>query len=80
MKLYLGLNVVLLLNIVYCFDQEIIDSILWTTVEPFMELLFPVILEQLQIQDHTLEDALLKKKYDRIAKALDILLDILFGW
>lgn len=54
--------------------EEIIDSILWTTVEPFMELLFPVILEQLQIQDHTLEDALLKKKYDRIAKALDILL------
>ncbi|XP_069744699.1 protein CIP2A isoform X2 [Narcine bancroftii] len=54
--------------------EEIIDCTLWTTVEPFMELLFPVILEQLQIPDHTLQDTLLKKKYDRITKALDVLL------
>ncbi|XP_072901396.1 protein CIP2A [Hemitrygon akajei] len=54
--------------------EEIIDCTLWVTVEPFMELLFPVILEQLKIPDQSLEDALLKKKYERIAKALDVLL------
>ncbi|XP_072116339.1 protein CIP2A isoform X1 [Mobula birostris] len=54
--------------------EEIIDCTLWITVEPFMELLFPVILEQLKIPDQSLEDALLKKKYERIAKALDVLL------
>ncbi|XP_059824494.1 protein CIP2A isoform X1 [Hypanus sabinus] len=54
--------------------EEIIDCTLWVTVEPFMELLFPVILEQLKIPDQSLEDALLKKKYERIARALDVLL------
>ncbi|XP_067896983.1 protein CIP2A isoform X2 [Heterodontus francisci] len=54
--------------------EEIMNCTLWTTVEPFMELLFPVILEQLQTPDHAEEDTLVKKKYDRIVKALDVLL------
>ncbi|XP_078089075.1 protein CIP2A isoform X2 [Mustelus asterias] len=54
--------------------EEIMDCTLWTTVEPFMALLFPVILEQLKTPDHAQEDTLTKKKYDRIAKALDVLL------
>ncbi|XP_038657786.1 protein CIP2A isoform X2 [Scyliorhinus canicula] len=54
--------------------EEIMDCSLWTTVEPFMELLLPVILEQLQTPDHTQGDTLMKNKSDRIAKALDVLL------
>ncbi|XP_067849154.1 protein CIP2A [Heptranchias perlo] len=54
--------------------EEIMECALWTTVEPFLELLFPVILEQLQTPDHAQEETLVKKKYERIAKALDVLL------
>ncbi|XP_048448824.1 protein CIP2A homolog, partial [Rhincodon typus] len=54
--------------------EEMMDCTLWTTVAPFMELLLPVIMEQLQTPNHAPEDALTKKYYDRIAKILDILL------
>uniref|UniRef100_A0A4W3JYK8 Cellular inhibitor of PP2A n=1 Tax=Callorhinchus milii TaxID=7868 RepID=A0A4W3JYK8_CALMI len=55
----------------------LVDSSLWTTLQPFLELLLPVLLEQLQIPEHPLEGGLVKKKYDRIAKTIDVLLDIL---
>uniref|UniRef100_A0A4W3K7L4 Cellular inhibitor of PP2A n=1 Tax=Callorhinchus milii TaxID=7868 RepID=A0A4W3K7L4_CALMI len=57
--------------------EEVVDSSLWTTLQPFLELLLPVLLEQLQIPEHPLEGGLVKKKYDRIAKTIDVLLDIL---
>uniref|UniRef100_A0A4W3JX22 Cellular inhibitor of PP2A n=1 Tax=Callorhinchus milii TaxID=7868 RepID=A0A4W3JX22_CALMI len=58
--------------------EEVVDSSLWTTLQPFLELLLPVLLEQLQIPEHPLEGGLVKKKYDRIAKTIDVLLDILY--
>ncbi|XP_064413478.1 protein CIP2A [Latimeria chalumnae] len=53
--------------------EEIVDSALYSSAEPFMELLLPTFLDQLQIPDHTAEE-ILKKKSDRIVRALDILL------
>ncbi|XP_043556995.1 protein CIP2A isoform X2 [Chiloscyllium plagiosum] len=53
--------------------EEMMDCTLWTTIAPFMELLFPIIEEQLQTPNHAQEDALTKKYYDRIAKILDVL-------
>uniref|UniRef100_A0A4W3KJ70 Cellular inhibitor of PP2A n=1 Tax=Callorhinchus milii TaxID=7868 RepID=A0A4W3KJ70_CALMI len=54
--------------------EEVVDSSLWTTLQPFLELLLPVLLEQLQIPEHPLEGGLVKKKYDRIAKTIDFIL------
>nr|XP_014351241.1 PREDICTED: protein CIP2A [Latimeria chalumnae] len=53
--------------------EEIVDSALYSSAEPFMELLLPTFLDQLQIPDHTAEE-ILKKKSDRIVRALDILM------
>ncbi|XP_043927036.1 protein CIP2A isoform X2 [Protopterus annectens] len=54
--------------------EELLDSPGCSAAEPFIEVLLPVVLDQLQIPEHSLEELLLKKKCERTVKAINVLL------
>ncbi|KPP75407.1 protein CIP2A-like [Scleropages formosus] len=57
--------------------EETIDSALYSSAQPFLDLLLPVLLTMLEAPDSTCSERLLKKHCSRVARALDLLLDIL---
>ncbi|XP_042298979.1 protein CIP2A homolog [Sceloporus undulatus] len=56
--------------------EDVIDSGNSTIAERFVDLLLPVLLDHLHFPDHILEDALTKKKCERMIKAIDILITL----
>ncbi|XP_075051019.1 protein CIP2A isoform X2 [Mixophyes fleayi] len=55
---------------------DAIDTGTSQSVERFIDLLMPVILEQLLVPDQSLDEVLTKKKCERIGKALDVLITL----
>ncbi|XP_018590175.2 protein CIP2A [Scleropages formosus] len=54
--------------------EETIDSALYSSAQPFLDLLLPVLLTMLEAPDSTCSERLLKKHCSRVARALDLLL------
>ncbi|XP_015276432.1 PREDICTED: protein CIP2A, partial [Gekko japonicus] len=56
--------------------EDVIDTGHCAMAERFVDLLLPVLLDQLHVLDNSLEDVLLKKKCEKIVKAIDILITL----
>ncbi|XP_077198268.1 protein CIP2A [Paroedura picta] len=56
--------------------EDVIDTGHCAMAERFVELLLPVLLDHLHVPDNSLEDLLLKKKCEKIMKAIDILITL----
>ncbi|XP_006027078.1 protein CIP2A [Alligator sinensis] len=54
--------------------EDVIDSGNSTSTEPFLELVLPVLLDHLQIPEQVVDEMLVKKKCERMVKAIDVLL------
>lgn len=58
--------------------QDVINSKSGESAEHFMDLLLPVLLDHLQMPEHIVDELLVKKKCERMVKAINVLTDILF--
>lgn len=58
--------------------QDVINSGNSTSAEHFMDLLLPVLLDHLQMPDQIVDLLLVKKKCERMVKAINVLTNILF--
>ncbi|XP_048350536.1 protein CIP2A isoform X2 [Sphaerodactylus townsendi] len=56
--------------------EDVIDTGHCAMAERFVDLLLPVLLDHLHVPDNSLEDLLLKKKCEKMMKAIDILLTL----
>nr|XP_056714602.1 protein CIP2A [Euleptes europaea] len=56
--------------------EDVIDTGHCAVAERFVDLLLPVLLDHLHVPDNSLEDLLLKKKCEKMMKAIDILLTL----
>ncbi|XP_054830823.1 protein CIP2A [Eublepharis macularius] len=56
--------------------EDVIDTGQCATAERFVDLILPVLLDHLYVPDHSLEDLLLKKKCEKMMKAIDILITL----
>ncbi|PIO33152.1 hypothetical protein AB205_0079410 [Aquarana catesbeiana] len=57
--------------------KDAIDKGASQLAERFLDLLLPVILDQLLVPDQTVDEVLIKKKCERTGKAIDVLINIL---
>lgn len=58
--------------------QDVINSGNSASAEHFVDLLLPVLLDHLQMPEQIVDELLVKKKCQRIIKAIDVLTNILF--
>lgn len=58
--------------------QDVINSGNSTSAEHFMDLLLPVLLDHLQMPEQIVDLLLVKKKCERMVKAINVLTNILF--
>ncbi|NXS61666.1 CIP2A protein, partial [Brachypteracias leptosomus] len=58
--------------------EDVINSGNSTSAEHFVDLLLPVLLDHLQMPEQTVDELLVKKKCERMVKAINVLMNILF--
>lgn len=58
--------------------QDVINSGNSASAEHFVDLLLPVLLDHLQMPEQIVDELLVKKKCERMVKAIDVLMNILF--
>ncbi|NXC42122.1 CIP2A protein, partial [Penelope pileata] len=58
--------------------EDVINSGNSTSAKHFVDLLLPVLLDHLQMPDQVVDELLVKKKCERMVKAINVLTDILF--
>ncbi|KFV40213.1 Protein CIP2A, partial [Tyto alba] len=58
--------------------EDVINTGKSTSAEHFVDVLLPVLLDHLQMPEQTVDELLVKKKYERMVKAINVLTNILF--
>jgi len=58
--------------------QDVINTGNSTSTEHFVDLLLPVLLDHLQMPEQIVDEILVKKKCERMVKAINVLINILF--
>ncbi|KAM6319600.1 protein CIP2A [Podargus strigoides] len=58
--------------------EDVINTGIGTSAEHFVDLLLPVLLDHLQIPEQIVDELLVKKKCERMVKAINVLANILF--
>lgn len=58
--------------------QDVINNKNGESAERLMDLLLPVLLDHLQMPEQIVDELLVKKKCERIVKAINVLTNILF--
>lgn len=58
--------------------QDVINNRNSESAEHFMDLLLPVLLDHLQMPEQIVDELLVKKKCERMVKAINVLTNILF--
>lgn len=58
--------------------QDVINSGNSASAEHFVDLLLPVLLDHLQMPEQIVDELLVKKKCERMVKAINVLMNILF--
>lgn len=58
--------------------QDVINNKNGESAEHFMDLLLPVLLDHLQMPEEIVDELLVKKKCERMVKAINVLTNILF--
>lgn len=61
-----------------CLLQDVISNGNSASAEHFVDLLLPVLLDHLQMPEQIVDELLVKKKCERMVKAINVLTDILF--